>query len=141
MRKKVADQAKQSDVVEVRSSYGFDETIKRLEDEIAVRELQIFARIDHAANAAAVGLDMAPETVLVFGGAGGGTPLMVKAPGLALDLPLRLLVRQDPDGVMVSYHDPVAVLAAYGLPAGDAAPLAGVSSMAQSVSGALDETC
>jgi|SRR6476661_8760778 len=116
-------QDKAADVVEVRSRFALAETIDRLDGEIIARGLRVFARIDHAANAREVGLDMPPTTVVIFGNARGGTPLMIKAPAMALDLPLRVLVRQNDTGVVVSYHDPVAVAAAFGLSPSDAAPL------------------
>jgi uncharacterized protein (DUF302 family) len=121
------------DVVEIRSGFDFPETIDRLRGVIATKGLTIFAEYDHAANAESAGLDMPPATVLVFGNARGGTPLMLKAPALALDLPTRILVREAPDGVVVSYHDPAATLAAFGLPASDAAPLQVVTAIAGSV--------
>jgi uncharacterized protein (DUF302 family) len=124
-------QDKPADVVEVRSRFALAETIDRLDSEIAARGLQVFARIDHAANAREVGLDMPPATVMVFGNARGGTPLMIKAPAMALDLPLRVLVRQDHGEVVMSYHDPVALVAAFGLPSSDAAPLQGLSAIVQ----------
>jgi uncharacterized protein (DUF302 family) len=121
------------DAVEIRSSGGFTETLQRLSDEIAARGLTIFGRFDHAANAQAVGLRMPPTTVLVFGNARGGTPLMLRSPGLALDLPLRMLVRQAGRDVVVSYHDPAAVLAAHGLRASEATALAVVATIARDV--------
>src|SRR2546421_6623445 len=122
-------------MVELRSIYGFVETIQRLEGQLAAKGLTVFARIDHAANARAVGLDLPPATVLVFGNARAGTPLMVKAPAVALDLPLRILVRQETDAVVVSYHDPTAMLADFGLPASDAAPLQGLAVIARTTAG------
>jgi uncharacterized protein (DUF302 family) len=123
--------ARPVDVVELRSGFGVAETLDRLKSQIAARGLQVFAHVDHAANAESVSLDMPPATVLVFGTARGGTPLMLKSPALALDLPLRVLVRQEQDGVVVSYHDPVAMLADFGLPASDAAPLQALPAIAQ----------
>ena len=127
---------KPSDVVESHSAFGFAETVDRIDAEIAARGLQVFARVDHAANAEAVSLDMPPTTVLVFGNARGGTPLMLKAPELALDLPLRVLVRQVVDGVVVSYHDPVAMLAGFGLTEADAAPLRALPAIVQAATAA-----
>ncbi|RWA53434.1 hypothetical protein AU476_14045 [Cupriavidus sp. UYMSc13B] len=57
--------------------------------------MTIFARIDHAEAARNVGLAMPPTQVLIYGNAKRGTPLMLAAPGVALDLPLRVLVRDD----------------------------------------------
>ena len=119
--------------VELRSAHDFGTTVRRLDDELAARGVEVFARIDHAANAAAAGLSMPPTLVVVFGNARGGTPLMLKAPGLALDLPLRILVREDADGVVVSYRDPAALVEPYGLSAADAAPLRAVAAIAGAV--------
>jgi len=115
------------------SPYGFAETVERLESELKSRGVQVFARIDHAANASAVGLVLPPTLVVVFGNAQGGTPLMAQAPGLALDLPLRILVASTPTGVTVSYHDPVAMAAPYGLTAEDVRPLHAVAVIAAAV--------
>jgi uncharacterized protein (DUF302 family) len=128
-------QYKSADVVEVRSMFALPETIDRLDAEIAARGLRVFARIDHAANAGEVGLEMPSTTVVIFGNARGGTPLMIKAPAMALDLPLRVLVRQDGAEVVVSYHDPVALAAAFGLPPSDAAPLQALSAIVQAAAG------
>jgi uncharacterized protein (DUF302 family) len=95
----------------------------------------VFARIDHAAGAAAAGLTMPPATVVVFGNARAGTPLMLDAPLLALDLPLRILVRQGTDGVVVAYHEPVALLAEFGLAPERAAALHAVAVVAHTVTG------
>ena len=60
----------------LRSSYGPKDTIERLEAEVKARGMTVFARIDHAAGAAAVGLTLRPTEVVIFGNANGGTPLM-----------------------------------------------------------------
>jgi uncharacterized protein (DUF302 family) len=91
--------------------------------------------VDHAANARAAGLDMPPTTVLLFGNARGGTPRMLQAPALALDLLLRILARETLEGPVVSYHDPTAMLAAFGLPPSSAHALLGLLAIAASVTG------
>ena len=58
------------------SSYGAAETMDRLAAAVAARGLTVFARIDHAAGAAEVGLPLEPTELLIFGNAKGGTPLM-----------------------------------------------------------------
>ena len=123
-------------IVELRSEHDFTATVRRLDDELAARGIDVFARIDHAANAAAVGLSLPPTLVVIFGNARAGTPLMQRAPALALDLPLRILVRSDPRGVAVCFHDPAALLAPFGLSADDAAPLRAVTAIAAAVTGA-----
>jgi uncharacterized protein (DUF302 family) len=107
-----------SHLVEHSSSHSFDVTLRRLLDAMQALGLTLFAQIDHAANAAAVGLAMPPTTVLLYGSPKGGTPLMVAVPAAALDLPLRLLVRQDEAGsTQVSYRPIVAMLQSIGVAA------------------------
>lgn len=120
----------------LRSAYDFETTRARLDSELASRGIDVFARIDHAANAAAAGLSMPPAEVVVFGNTRAGTPLMLRAPALALDLPLRILVQADESGaVSVSYHDPASMVAPYGLTAADAAPLHAVAVIAAAAAG------
>lgn len=120
----------------VRSASDFDTTRARLLHELAERGIEVFARIDHAANAAAAGLSMPPAEVVIFGNAQAGTPLMLRAPELALDLPLRILIRADESGaVFVSYHDPASIVAPYGLTAADAASLHAVAVLAAAAAG------
>lgn len=74
------------------------ETVARLEAGVKEHGLRLFARIDHAAAAEEVGLKMRPTLVLVFGNPRVGTPLMLAAPTLAIDLPFRVLVWEDAAG-------------------------------------------
>jgi uncharacterized protein (DUF302 family) len=87
------------------SAYSVDTTLDRLEAALKERGFMIFARLDHAAAAAAVGLQMPRETVLVFGNPRIGTPNFLKYPTLAIDLPIKALVWQDASGqVWLSYN-------------------------------------
>ena len=79
-------------LVKVASRYSVDETLRRLESAFTGKGLQVFALIDHSGEAEKVGLKMKPTKVLIFGSPKGGTPLMVAAPSLAVDLPLKALV-------------------------------------------------
>jgi uncharacterized protein (DUF302 family) len=91
----------------LRSSYGPKDTIERLAAEVKAKGLTVFARIDHAAGAAAVGLQLRPTELLIFGNAKGGTPLMQSTQTVGIDLPLRALVWQDVSGTTwLSYNDP-----------------------------------
>jgi uncharacterized protein (DUF302 family) len=91
----------------VRSSRGPTDTMDRLEAAVKAKGLTVFARIDHAAGAAEVGLPLRPTEVLIFGNARGGTPLMQAAQTIGIDLPLKALVWQDASGVTwLSYNDP-----------------------------------
>jgi uncharacterized protein (DUF302 family) len=80
------------------SSYGPKDTMNRLEAAVKAKGMTIFARIDHAAGASAVGLSLRPTEVLIFGNAKGGTPLMQSVQTIGLDLPLKALVWQDISG-------------------------------------------
>jgi uncharacterized protein (DUF302 family) len=91
----------------VQSSFSAAATVDRLVEEIRRRGLTIFARIDHAAGAAEVGLSLRPTTLLIFGNAKGGTPLMQADQTAGIDLPLKALVWEDADGkTWLSYNEP-----------------------------------
>lgn len=101
------------------SPYSFDDTLTRLRTTLASKGMTIFATIDHQAAARAAGLAMQPATVVVFGNPKGGTPLMQAAPDFALELPLKVLVREDEQGKTWLVYEPVASLEGrHGLPAG-----------------------
>lgn len=93
-----------------------DETASRLERAIDARGLTLFARIDHAAGAADVGMPLRPTILLIFGNAKGGTPLMQSAQTIGIDLPLKILVWQNASGVtQLSYNDPHWLARRHGL--------------------------
>jgi len=95
-------------LITVKSSYGPAETMKRLEAAVTSKGMTVFAHVDHAAGAAAVGMSLRPTDLLVFGNAKGGTPLMQSVQTLGIDLPLKVLVWQDASGATwLSYNDPV----------------------------------
>ena len=100
------------------STTPFEPTLARLTAAIEAAGMTLFARIDHAAGARAAGLAMPPTVVLLYGNPQGGTPIMLAAPLAALDLPLRVLVREDADGLArVAFHAVVPMLRAVGVPA------------------------
>ena len=92
----------------VASKYPFDVT--RLQNAIQAKGMTVFAVIDHHAAARQNGLEMQPATVIVFGTPKAGTPLMVKDPTFALQLPLRVLVTQTPAGVQAVFTDTHALI-------------------------------
>ena len=94
-------------LVTLRSNHGPEETMNRLEAEVRAKGLTVFAHVDHAAGAAAVGLPLRPTELLIFGNARGGTPLMQSVQTIGIDLPLKVLVWQDETGqTWLSYNDP-----------------------------------
>jgi uncharacterized protein (DUF302 family) len=76
----------------IRSSCGPKDTVNRLEAAVKAKGMTVFARIDHAAGAAAAGLALPPTEVLIFGNAKAGTPLMQSVQTIGIDLPLKALV-------------------------------------------------
>jgi uncharacterized protein (DUF302 family) len=105
------------DPVQFVSAVPFGPTVDRLEKAITSAGMTLFARLDHAAGARDVGLEMPPTLVLIYGNTKGGTPIMLAAPDVALDLPLRVLVREDPDGrALVSFHPIAPMLRRAGVP-------------------------
>jgi uncharacterized protein (DUF302 family) len=95
-------------VIEHLSPRPFSETVERLDHAMMDHGMTIFARIDHAANARDAGLTMPPATLLIYGKAEGGTPIMVASPNAALDLPLRVLIREDRAGRAIICFHPIA---------------------------------
>ncbi|MGO4513398.1 DUF302 domain-containing protein [Bradyrhizobium sp. MOS001] len=93
-----ATETSKEEVVRLESIYSLSETLARLRTALEANGLKIFATIDHHAAAQSVGLDMPPTTVLIYGNPKGGTALMLAAPDFALELPLRLLVREGEHG-------------------------------------------
>jgi uncharacterized protein (DUF302 family) len=112
-------------VAEHTSSLAFGPTLDRLITTIEKAGMTVFAQIDHTAGAKEAGLEMPPTTVLIYGNPRGGTPIMLASPQAALDLPLRVLVREDGAGhALVSFHPIANVLREAGVPDALAARLA-----------------
>jgi uncharacterized protein (DUF302 family) len=89
------------------SNYSVDETVSRLQAMLHDKSIKLFATVDHSAEAASVGLEMHPTKLLIFGSPKAGTPVMLAAPSVALDLPLKILVAETPEGkVQLSWNDP-----------------------------------
>jgi uncharacterized protein (DUF302 family) len=117
VREEVKRMAQENGLVQVASHYSVDETVRRLEAAFIAKGLQVFAVIDHSGEAEKVGLQMRPTKVVIFGSPKGGTPLMVAAPSLAIDLPLKALVAEDAEGkVSVTYNDPEYLRDRHGVP-------------------------
>jgi uncharacterized protein (DUF302 family) len=103
-------------LITVQSNYAPTETMNRLETAVKAKGFAVFARIDHAAGAAQVGLPLRPTELLIFGNAKGGTPLMQAVQTIGIDLPLKALVWQDASGTTwLSYNDPNWAAKRHGL--------------------------
>jgi uncharacterized protein (DUF302 family) len=127
-----ADALSADDLVTVASAYGVDDAVRRLEGAITAAGMKLFARIDQAAEARAVGLAMRPAVVLLFGNPKGGTPLMIARPTAAIDLPLKALVWQDDGGATwLTYNTPALLVRRHGLDPTLAGRLAPVGELLQ----------
>ena len=96
-----------SGIISRLGSHSVEETVARLRALLEQRHITLFAVIDHSGEAAKAGMKMPPTKLLIFGNPKAGTPVMLAAPSSAIDLPLKLLVREDADGkTWISYNDP-----------------------------------
>jgi uncharacterized protein (DUF302 family) len=104
-------------IIDVPSSHTVDETVAKLESILQSKGITLFAMIDHSGEAVKVGMKMPPTKLLIFGNPKAGTPPMLAAPSIALDLPLKLLVWEDNQGkVWISYNSPEYLRERHGLP-------------------------
>jgi uncharacterized protein (DUF302 family)/uncharacterized membrane protein YidH (DUF202 family) len=105
-------------IVTIPGHQSVDETVKKLEAILQAKGVKLFAVIDHSGEAEKAGLQMRNTKLLLFGSPAAGTPLMVASPSIAIDLPLKILVREGTGGkVLVSYNAPAYLQARHGLPA------------------------
>jgi uncharacterized protein (DUF302 family) len=105
-------------IVSIPSNHSVDETVDRLKNILQSKGVTLFAVIDHSGEAEKVGMKMPPTKLLIFGSPKAGTPLMLAAPSIAIDLPLKILVWQDAQGkVWLSYNSPEYLKDRHGLPA------------------------
>ena len=110
--------AKEKGVIEKVSNNSVDQTVERLKGLLQEKGIMLFALIDHSGEAKKAGLNMPPTKLLIFGNPKGGTPLMISAPSIAIDLPLKILVREDAGGkVWISWNSPEYLLARHNAPA------------------------
>jgi len=117
-----------------RSSFEPKRTAERLAAAIQSRGLTLFARVDHAAGATAVGMALRPTELLMFGNARGGTPLMQAAQTIGVDLPLRALVWQDEAGITwLGINDPGWLAERHGIGADADAPVAAMRALLQAL--------
>jgi uncharacterized protein (DUF302 family) len=104
-------------IVTSQSRYSFAETVEKLEAMLKEKGIKLFTIIDHSGAAASAGLTMPPTKVFIFGNPKGGTPLMLAAPSLAIDLPLKILVAENAQGkVWLSWNDPAYLQERHGFP-------------------------
>lgn len=99
------------------SSRSVEETVERLKGTLQSKGVTLFALVDHSGEAEKAGMKMRPTKLLIFGSPKGGTPVMQAAPSVAIDLPLKILVSEDPQGkVWLSYNSPAFLQQRHGIP-------------------------
>jgi uncharacterized protein (DUF302 family) len=104
-------------IVDTPSPHSFEQTAERLSNVLQARGLTLFAVVDHSGEAEKVGLSMPPTRLLIFGSPKGGTPAMLAAPSIAIDLPLKALLWEDSGGkVWISYNAPEFLMRRHHLP-------------------------
>ena len=104
-------------IVTIPSHHSVAQTVQKLEELLQAKGVKLFTVIDHSGEAENAGLRMPDTKVLIFGSPKAGTPLMVAAPGIAIDLPLKILVAEDANGkVWISYNSPAYLQTRHGLP-------------------------
>ena len=123
-------------LINLTSTRPIAELLKRLEAALASRGVTIFARIDHSAGAAAIGMTLRPTTVLIFGNPRSGTPLMQVDQSIGLDLPLRILAWEDAQGrSWLTYRDLDWVVRYHGIDPGSVPSVAAMSALLHTVAG------
>jgi len=99
--------ASENGLIHKPSNHPVEDTVAKLKNILQVKGLTFFALVDHSGEAEKVGMKMRPTKLLIFGSPKAGTPLMLAAPSIAIDLPLKLLVWQDAqDKVWITYNSP-----------------------------------
>lgn len=121
-------------LVSVQSRSAASETTRRLESALAKRKLTVFARVDHAAGAASVGLPLRPTELVIFGNPQGGTALMQDKQSAGIDLPLKALVWEDADGkTWLTYNDPSWIAQRHALGTGAASAVKAMAGLLSAI--------
>ena len=108
----------------VASPFDMDHTVLRVESALREKGVKIFAAIDHAEEARAAGMALAPTKLLIVGNPKAGTPLMQRDQVVGIDLPLKILIWQTPSGeVEVGWNKPEYLAMRHALPDGSEKPL------------------
>src|SRR6267143_1705334 len=99
--------AKNNGIIDKPSNHSVEQTVERLNSILRSKGITLFALVDHSGEAEKVGMKMRPTKLLIFGSPKAGTPLMLAAPSIAIDLPLKILIWQDnQEKVWISYNSP-----------------------------------
>jgi uncharacterized protein (DUF302 family) len=123
-------------IVTITSSHSVDQTVENLKQLLKRQGVQLFALIDHSGEAEKAGLQMRPTKLLIFGNPRAGTPLMLAAPSIAIDLPLKILVAEHSNGkVLMSWNSPTWLQGRHHFPQDLLANIAVVEALAAKAAG------
>ena len=118
-------------IVEISGHHSVNETVDTIKSILEAKGVMLFAFVDHSGEAMKAGFAMRPTKLLIFGSPKAGTPLMLASPSSALDLPLKILVREDEHGATrISYNAPEYLMERHGLPAEMLATLSAAAGLA-----------
>ena len=122
---------KKNGIVTIPTHRSVDETVDRVKGILESKGITLFTLIDHSGEAAKVGIKMPNTKLMIFGNPKGGTPVMLAAPSIAIDLPLKILVAEDIQGrVWISYNGPQYLKERHGVPEHVAANIAVIETLA-----------
>jgi uncharacterized protein (DUF302 family) len=104
-------------IIHKETKHSVDAALEKLLSLLKTKGVTVFAVVDHSGEAAKVGMEMHPTKLVIFGNPKGGTPLMLAAPSIAIDLPLKILIWEDAQGKnWVSYNSPGYLAERHNLP-------------------------
>lgn len=104
-------------IVDIPSNHSVEQTLAKLKTILEAKGITLFALVDHSGEAEKAGMKMPPTKLLIFGSPKAGTPIMLAAPGIAIDLPLKILIWEDGAGkVWISSNSPEYLLERHGVP-------------------------
>ena len=105
-----------SGITTIPGKHSVDQTVDKLKSILQAKNITLFALIDHSGEAAKAGITMPNTKLLIFGNPKAGTPAMLAAPSLAIDLPLKILIAEDSTGqTFISYNSIPFLVARHGI--------------------------
>lgn len=93
-------------IAHVAAQGSMDKVAERLRSGLEKRGMRLMATIDHTANAEGVDLELPPTKTFIFGKPEVGTLLMQCQGSVALDLPQKMLLREQDGAVIIEWNDP-----------------------------------
>src|SRR5271157_146951 len=116
-RQEISMTSRDNGIIDTPSNHSVDQTLEKLKGILQAKGVTLFALVDHSGEAEKAGMKMRPTKLLIFGNPKAGTPLMLAAPSIAIDLPLKVLIWEDSQGkVWGSYNSAAYLQERHGVP-------------------------